>query len=219
MEKVRQWSWVLGIIGMLALLFFLSDDGNLATVSVRRALRSATGSDTWYNNMLTKTNNLVVLNNGIVRLTFSHPGGDVIGIQYKGIDNLLEIKNHENNRGYWDVVWNNRETEGVDKLQGTRFKVITARADQIEISFIQTYDVSLGNATLSMNVDKRYIMQRGRAGFYAYSIFERPEGWPEVDIDQIRIVYKLQPDKCEMEKKKNRVNWSYGPLTLTQLEQ
>ncbi|CAN6679844.1 unnamed protein product [Malus baccata var. baccata] len=175
MEKVRQWSWVLGIIGMLALLFFLSDDGNLATVSVR----------------------FVVLNNGIVRLTFSHPGGDVIGIQYKGIDNLLEIKNHENNRGYWDVVWNNRETEGVDKLQGTRFKVITARADQIEISFIQSYDVSLGNATLSMNVDKRYIMQRGRAGFYAYSIFERPEGWPEVDIDQIRIVYKLQQDKFQ----------------------
>ncbi|KAM1052977.1 hypothetical protein FF1_000503 [Malus domestica] len=197
MEKVRQWSWVLGILGMLALLFFLPDDGNFAKISVRRALRSVTGSNNGLDQMLIKTKNQVVMDNGIVRLTFSYPGGDVIGIKYKGIDNLLEIKNQENNRGYWDVVWNNKETGGIDKLQGRRFKIITARADQTEISFTKTYDISRGNATLSMNVDKRYIMQRGRAGFYAYSIFERPKGWPGLDIDQIRIVYKLQQDKFQ----------------------
>lgn len=38
-------------------------------------------------------------------------------------------------------------------------------------------------------------MQRGRSGFYAYAIFERLKGMPEVDMDQIRIVYKLQQDK------------------------
>ncbi|KAM1486264.1 hypothetical protein ACFX2I_000485 [Malus domestica] len=46
-----------------------------------------------------------------------------------------------------------------------------------------------------MNVDKRYIVQRGRDGFYAYAIFERLKGWPRTNVDQIRFVYKLQQDK------------------------
>lgn len=42
----------------------------------------------------------VEMDNGLVRVIFSNPGGDVIGIKYNGIDNLLAIKNDENNRGY-----------------------------------------------------------------------------------------------------------------------
>lgn len=38
-------------------------------------------------------------------------------------------------------------------------------------------------------------MQRGHSGFYAYAIFEYLEGWPEVKMDQIRMVYKLQQEK------------------------
>ncbi|XP_008236572.2 PREDICTED: probable rhamnogalacturonate lyase B [Prunus mume] len=195
--NLKQWSWVLGSFAMLALLSLSRDDhGSVRTPPVRRELRSVSRRDNTYNQMLSKTDNQVVLNNGLVQLTFSYPGGDVIGIKYKGIDNLLDIKNQPSNRGYWDLVWNKPGEKGsVDKLQGTRFKVISATADQIEISFTKTYSPSLGNATVPLNVDKRYIMQRGRSGFYAYAIFERLKGWPEVDMDQIRIVYKLQQDK------------------------
>lgn len=45
------------------------------------------------------------MNNGLVQVTFSNPEGEVIGIKYRGIDNVLEIENDEDNRGYWDVVW------------------------------------------------------------------------------------------------------------------
>ncbi|KAK9904378.1 hypothetical protein M0R45_000812 [Rubus argutus] len=132
---------------------------------------------------------------------FSRPSGDVVGIKYKGIDNLLENKNLRNNRGYWDVVWNNPGENKifVDKLQATRFRVITARADQVEISFVKTYNVSQqrGAPVVPLNVDKRYIMQRGHSGFYAYAIFEYLEGWPEVKMDQIRMVYKLQQEKFQ----------------------
>lgn len=38
-------------------------------------------------------------------------------------------------------------------------------------------------------------MRRGSSGFYMYAIMERLQGWPDVDIDQIRIVLKLQNDK------------------------
>lgn len=43
----------------------------------------------------------VVLDNGILQVTLSKPGGIVTGIQYNGIDNLLEFRNKETNRGYW----------------------------------------------------------------------------------------------------------------------
>jgi rhamnogalacturonan endolyase len=38
-------------------------------------------------------------------------------------------------------------------------------------------------------------MRRGSSGVYLYAILERLEGWPDMDMDQIRIVFKLQNDK------------------------
>ncbi|EEF24298.1 hypothetical protein RCOM_2082130, partial [Ricinus communis] len=47
----------------------------------------------------------VVIDNGIVQVTLSKPYGFVTGIKYNNIENVLESKNTEENRGYWDVVW------------------------------------------------------------------------------------------------------------------
>ena len=40
------------------------------------------------------------MDNGMVRVTLSNPEGIVTGIEYNGIDNLLEVLNEESNRGY-----------------------------------------------------------------------------------------------------------------------
>lgn len=40
-----------------------------------------------------------MVNNGIFNITFSIPGGMVTGIQYNGIENLLEDENEDDNRG------------------------------------------------------------------------------------------------------------------------
>ena len=66
---------------------------------------------------------VLTVDNGLVELTFSNPGGDVIGIKYNGIDNLLETRNKATNRGYWDIEWGEGTTSNIanhyDRLQGT----------------------------------------------------------------------------------------------------
>jgi rhamnogalacturonan endolyase len=41
----------------------------------------------------------VILDNGIVQLTLTKPGGIVTIVKYGGIENLLESHNKEGNRG------------------------------------------------------------------------------------------------------------------------
>ncbi|KAL2940312.1 Rhamnogalacturonate lyase [Bienertia sinuspersici] len=41
----------------------------------------------------------------------------------------------------------------------------------------------------------RYNLILDTSGFYSYAIFTREKGWPSMDVDQIRTVYKLQTDK------------------------
>ncbi|CAI0405315.1 unnamed protein product [Linum tenue] len=134
----------------------------------------------------------VTIDNGIVAVTFSSPDGDVIGIKYKGIDNVLETLNDDDNRGYWDVVWSKPGDQRgpFDKLRATDFRVVMQDDEQIEVSFTKKWEPS--DATVPLNIDKRYILRRGSSGIYMYAVLERLEGWPDVDMDQIRVVFKLQ---------------------------
>lgn len=42
----------------------------------------------------------LVVDNGIVAVTFSRPEGYILGISYNGIDNILEEENEDQDRGY-----------------------------------------------------------------------------------------------------------------------
>ncbi|KAL0670240.1 hypothetical protein Bca4012_032944 [Brassica carinata] len=117
----------------------------------------------------------VVVDNGIVQVTFSSPQGSITGIKYDGIDNVLDDEVDERRRG----------------LEGTRFEIITQNEEQVEISFTRTWTISKRGSLVPLNVDKRYIIRSGVSGIYIFCIMERLEGWPDVDMDQIRIVFKL----------------------------
>ncbi|KAK2996008.1 hypothetical protein RJ640_013898 [Escallonia rubra] len=96
----------------------------------------------------------VVMDNGFVKLTLSAPEGLVTGISYKGVE-VLENRNDETDRGYWDIVWNNT------------------------------------SAKSSFQMDK-FVMLPQSSGFYTYAILERLQGWPDFDVQEARIAFKLQ---------------------------
>ncbi|KAF5738047.1 rhamnogalacturonate lyase B isoform X1 [Tripterygium wilfordii] len=138
----------------------------------------------------------IIVDNGILQVTISIPDGFVTGINYNGIDNLLATQNEKNNRGYWDVVWEEPGNHDIfDKLATTDFRVIVEDEDQVEVSFTKTWNISHHDSyTVPLHIDKRYILRRGVSGLYAYTIMEREQGWPEVEMYQTRIVFKLRDD-------------------------
>ncbi|GER47099.1 rhamnogalacturonate lyase family protein [Striga asiatica] len=139
----------------------------------------------------------VEIDNGIVKLTLLKPSGFITGVGYRGIKNILEYKNAEDRRGYWDIVWSRpqNDTSFFDTLESTNFKVVEENEDQIEVSFTKTWSESRGEKIVPLNVDKRFIVLRGVSGFYSYAIFEHLEGWPDLNIDEARIAFKLHQDK------------------------
>ncbi|XP_051126644.1 probable rhamnogalacturonate lyase B [Andrographis paniculata] len=143
----------------------------------------------------------VVLDNGFVRLTLSKPEGFIIAIKYHNIDNLLEIANEESNRMYWDLVWSPPGSTGTtgtfERINATSFRVVVQTEEQVELSFSRPWDISLEGKLVPLNIDKRFIMLNGSAGFYSYAIYERPEGWPGFNLDETRIVFKLRKDRFQ----------------------
>ncbi|GFY96055.1 rhamnogalacturonate lyase family protein [Actinidia rufa] len=122
---------------------------------------------------------VVVVDNGILQLTFTVPEGALIGIQYNGIDNLLELHNPELNGG----------------LNGTSFEVVTENEEQVELSFKRTWDTSLQGEHAPLYIDKRFIMLRGSSGFYSYAIYEHLEDMPSFVLYETRIAFMLKIDK------------------------
>ncbi|KAI5079956.1 hypothetical protein GOP47_0005435 [Adiantum capillus-veneris] len=144
--------------------------------------------------------NHIVLDNGILAVTLSKPGGLVTCLQYGGLENLLEVANRETNRGYWDLNWNEPGGhDNFDVIYGTTYNIIRESPSLVEVSFLRQYVHDNNSTMVPLNIDKRFVLLRGNSGFYSYAIYERPAGWPDFNLNQTRIAFKLRKDKfCYM---------------------
>ncbi|KAI4321449.1 hypothetical protein MLD38_034829 [Melastoma candidum] len=149
---------------------------------------------------LTIGDRYVTMDNGLVGVTLLNPEGSISGVRYGGVDNLLEVLNEENNRGYYDIVWSEtgakqHGTRGtIDQLEASEFKVIFQSDDLVELSFVKSWNYSLDGKAVPLNVDKRYVLLRGSSGYYTYAIYEHLKEWPPFIIDNTRTATKLRKD-------------------------
>ncbi|RZC68328.1 hypothetical protein C5167_031589 [Papaver somniferum] len=154
--------------------------------------------------------NHVVMDNGLVQVNISNPYGLVTGVQYNGIDNLLESINEFNHGGYWDLNWSQRGNKGTYFLMnGTSFNVIVQNESQVEISFTRTWNSSVSSSSshisdknnstdwAPLNFDIRYVMLKGSSGFYTYGIYEHVNGMPDFNLNGTRVAFKLRKDKFQ----------------------
>ncbi|KAH1154619.1 hypothetical protein AAZX31_18G137800 [Glycine max] len=188
--------WWFGMTLRLCFLLGASCSEKTTLRGLRETL--AKQSTTSKSGVMVNSNNReqLVVDNGIVAVTFSRPEGYILGISYNGIDNILEEENEDQDRGYLDVVWNTPgKPSNFQRIHGTIFSVIAADENMVELSFSKSWTSSLNGSSVPMNIDIRYILRSGDSGFYSYAIFDRPEGLPAVEIDQIRIVFKLNKDR------------------------
>ncbi|KAI4321100.1 hypothetical protein MLD38_034520 [Melastoma candidum] len=90
------------------------------------------------------------------------PEGVVTGIRYNGVDNLIEVRNNESNRGYCDLFWITPGSKAAfDLIRGTSLRVIVENKEQVEPSFLRTWESSLEGEFVPLNVDKRWVTSTG----------------------------------------------------------
>lgn len=141
----------------------------------------------------------VNIDNGIVQITLTNPGGLLRGIKFGGIDNLLELHNRDLNGGFWDLNWSeagSSKTRGnFDTIEGTSLKVMVENEEQVELSFTRTWSSAVEGKQAPLSIDRRFIVLRGFSGFYSYAIFEHLKDMPGFNLNTTRIAFMLNTDK------------------------
>ncbi|KAK1276228.1 hypothetical protein QJS04_geneDACA005763 [Acorus gramineus] len=132
------------------------------------------------------------MENDYLQVTFMKPNGKITGIRYNGVDNLLDTRQKTTSRGSTvETITVCLKMCVFCRVNGDVFKVIHQDENMTELSFSRSWDPSFNGTISPLNIDQRFIMLRGSSGFYTYAVYEHQQGWPDFDLIQTRVAFKL----------------------------
>lgn len=136
---------------------------------------------------LSESDSEFTLNNGLVSARIAKRSGDLVSLNYRGIEVLDNSASRQ--AGYWshNAAYGRRVTSvTIDpKKNGGERGEVSIKA----ISGGEPLGSGFGGTTCDVEI--RYALGRGDSGVYTYSIFTHPTNYPATSIGEARFCAKL----------------------------
>ena len=134
------------------------------------------------NSMLTEYPTYVVLKNGIIEAKIEKSTSNLMSMKINGVETLYQSNATSRKGGYYDFV----TSQGFEQISGATFSIKEETADYIDISLFRPY--TPGTNVTRCDVDIHYVLKKGDAGLYTYSILKHKATYPDFDLGSWRQV-------------------------------
>lgn len=134
------------------------------------------------NSMLTEFPTYVLLKNGIIEAKIDKNTSNLVSMKVNGVETLYVTTSTSRTGGYYDFV----TSQGFEQISGATFSIKEETADYIDISLFRPY--TPGTNVTRCDVDIHYVLKKGDAGLYTYSILKHKSTYPDFDMGSWRQV-------------------------------
>lgn len=134
------------------------------------------------NSMLTEFPTYVLLKNGIIEAKIDKNTSNLVSMKVNGVETLYVTTSTSRTGGYYDFV----TSQGFEQISGATFSIKEETADYIDISLFRPY--TPGTNVTRCDVDIHYVLKKGDAGLYTYSILKHKAAYPDFDMGSWRQV-------------------------------
>lgn len=132
--------------------------------------------------MLTEFPTYVLLKNGIIEAKIDKNTSNLVSMKVNGVETLYVTTSTSRTGGYYDFV----TSQGFEQISGATFSIKEETADYIDISLFRPY--TPGTNVTRCDVDIHYVLKKGDAGLYTYSILKHKATYPDFDMGSWRQV-------------------------------
>lgn len=134
------------------------------------------------NRMIQEFANYIILKNGIIEAKIDKNTSNLVSMKVNGIETLYVTTSTSRTGGYYDFV----TSQGFEQISGATFSIKEETADYIDISIFRPY--TPGTNVTRCDVDIHYVLKKGDAGLYTYSILKHKATYPDFDMGSWRQV-------------------------------
>lgn len=136
------------------------------------------------NRMIQEFTNYIILKNGKIEAKIQKGTSNVQSLKINGVETLLQTNTANPTRigTYYDLT----TSAGFETIGGASFSIKEETADYIDVNFSRPY-ISGVNAT-PVDVEIHYVLKKGDAGLYTYSILRHKATYPKFDLGSWRQV-------------------------------